>query len=43
MVPRTKESFGAFNVPAETLFLVILGSFVLFLAGGLIYFQRKAV
>jgi hypothetical protein len=43
MIPSSKESFGAFLVPAETLFLVIFGSFALFFASGLGYFMRKSV
>lgn len=37
------ESFGAFNLPLESLMIVVLGSFVLFFAAGMISFQRKAV
>ncbi|PYI53749.1 ABC transporter permease [Paenibacillus flagellatus] len=44
MIPRGGEmSFGAFNVTPETLFLVILGSFVLFGVSGYVYFARKAI
>lgn len=44
MLPRGGEyGFGAFNVTMETLFLVILGSFLVFAAGGWFYFQQKAV
>lgn len=44
MLPRGEEyGFGAFNVSMETLLFVILGSFVVFAAGGWIYFRRKAV
>lgn len=37
------EGFGAFNLPLESLMVVVLGSFVLFFAAGLLSFQRKAV
>lgn len=43
MLPASDQSFGAFNVPALTLFVVIFGSFALFFALGLGYFMRKAV
>lgn len=43
MTPSSNESFGAFNVSMETLFLVIIGSFVLFFTSGCLYFQRKEV
>ncbi|PLT43929.1 ABC transporter permease [Paenibacillus sp. FSL W8-1187] len=43
MMPRSEEGFGAFNVPAESLFLVIGGSFALFLAAGWLHFRRRAV
>lgn len=43
MVPHSDESFGAFNIPFETLLLVIIGSFILFFLSGLMYFQRKEV
>ncbi|WP_337995046.1 ABC transporter permease [Paenibacillus thermotolerans] len=36
------DSFGAFNVPLETLLIVILGSFLLFFVSGLVYFQRRS-
>lgn len=35
--------FGAFGLPAETLLITVGGSFVLFLAAGLTYFNRKPV
>ena len=41
MMPNSAESFGALNVSMETLFIVILGSFVLFIGSGLGYFMRK--
>lgn len=40
MAPREAESFGAFNVPLESLLLVVLGSFALFAAAGFAYFAR---
>lgn len=43
MSPFREEQFGAFNLPMETLMLVVLGSLVLFLPAGLISFWRKAV
>lgn len=43
MVPHGEDSFGAFHVPADSLFLVIFGSFLLFFVCGLLYFQRKAI
>lgn len=43
MLPREADSFGAFNVPLESLFLVIAGSFVIFFAAGYAYFLRKPV
>jgi hypothetical protein len=43
MIPMGARDFGAFNVSVETLFIVILGSFVLFFASGLAYFIRKAM
>lgn len=43
MMPFSDESFGALNVGPETLFLVILTSFVLFFFSGIMYFQRKEI
>lgn len=43
MIPRAADNFGALNGSLATLFIVIMGSLTLFLAGGLLYFQRKAV
>ncbi|WP_151735654.1 ABC transporter permease [Paenibacillus tengchongensis] len=37
------ESFGAFNLPLETLMIVVAGSLVLFLAAGFLSFRSKAV
>ena len=41
MMSNSAESFGALNVSMETLVIVILGSFVLFMGSGLGYFMRK--
>ncbi|MEK8211003.1 ABC transporter permease [Paenibacillus sp. FSL L8-0463] len=43
MSPYGEDKFGAFNLPMESLMLVVTGSLVLFLAGGLLHFLRKAV
>ncbi|MBP1991448.1 ABC transporter permease [Paenibacillus eucommiae] len=43
MVPFGDQGFGAFNVGPTTLFIVILGSFAIFLVSGLIHFTRKAI
>lgn len=43
MMPNSSEGFGALNVSAETLLLVALGSFVLFIGTGLGYFMRKEI
>lgn len=43
MNPYGDDQFGAFNLPLESLMLVVAGSLVLFLAAGLISFRRKAV
>ncbi len=43
MSPFGGESFGAFVLPAQTLMLVVSVSLIVFLGGGLLYFQRKAV
>lgn len=43
MMPRGQEDYGAFNLPYESLFITVLGSFLLFLAAGMLYFRRKAV
>ena len=37
------NEFGAFGISAVTLFVIILGSFAVFFAGGWLYFTRKAV
>jgi lantibiotic transport system permease protein len=39
----TEEVFGAFNLPLESLLIVVLGSFAVFFTAGLISFRRKAV
>ncbi|WP_405106464.1 ABC transporter permease [Paenibacillus sp. FSL K6-1217] len=43
MSPFGEEQFGAFNLPLESLMIVVSGSLLLFLATGLISFWRKAV
>ncbi|MDT3428175.1 hypothetical protein J2Z22_003766 [Paenibacillus forsythiae] len=43
MIPHGQAGDGAFNLPLESLLIVVLGSFVLFLAAGLLSFRRKAV
>lgn len=45
MVPKGTlgYSYGAFNLPFESLMITVLGSFVLFFAAGLIYFNRKEI
>lgn len=43
MMPRGQADYGAFNLPYESLFITVLGSFLLFLVAGLLYFRRKAV
>lgn len=42
MASRDVDNFGAFNVPLETLLIVILGSFVLFFVSGLVSFHKRA-
>lgn len=41
MMPTSAGDFGALNVSTETLFIVILGSFILFITSGIGYFMRK--
>ena len=42
MIPRSGDSsFGALTLPLETLLYVLVGGFLIFLAGGLTYFKRK--
>lgn len=43
MMPRGQADYGAFNLPYESLFITVLGSFLLFLIAGMLYFRRKAV
>ncbi|AKG37164.1 ABC transporter permease [Paenibacillus durus] len=43
MIPHGQADYGAFNLPLESLLIVVLGSFVVFLAAGLLSFRRKAV
>ncbi|MFP4977130.1 ABC transporter permease [Paenibacillus sp. CN-4] len=43
MIPRGEQDFGAFNLPLESLLIVVLGSFVLFFGAGFLSFKRKAV
>lgn len=43
MMPNSSESFGALNASTETLFIVILGSLLLFFGSGLGYFMRKEI
>ncbi|MCG7334774.1 ABC transporter permease [Sporosarcina sp. ACRSM] len=43
MMPSTGESFGALNVSATTLIIVVFGSLILFLGSGLGYFIRKEI
>ncbi|WP_025688145.1 ABC transporter permease, partial [Paenibacillus zanthoxyli] len=43
MIPQGQADHGAFNLPLESLLIVVLGSFVVFLAAGLLSFRRKAV
>ena len=43
MVPSGQAGFGSFAVPFQTLMLVVLGGFLIFLSAGLFYFQRKEV
>ncbi len=43
MSPLGDDKFGAFNLPGETLMLVVSGSLLLFLTAGLLSFRHKAV
>ncbi|WP_330999670.1 ABC transporter permease [Cohnella fermenti] len=43
MLPRDSMSYAALNLSAESLYLVVLGSFCVFFAAGWRYFVRKAV
>ncbi|AWB42916.1 hypothetical protein DCC85_00850 [Paenibacillus sp. CAA11] len=45
MIPKGGPGydFGAFNLSFETLMFTVVGSFILFFAAGLIYFNRKEI
>ncbi|AIQ27191.1 hypothetical protein GC101_29730 [Paenibacillus sp. LMG 31459] len=43
MSPFGEDRFGAFNLPVESLMIVVSGSLALFLGAGLFFFWRKAV
>ncbi|MEK3732272.1 MULTISPECIES: ABC transporter permease [Paenibacillus] len=43
MMPTGGADFGAFNLPFESLMLVVVGGFLLFFMAGLLYFQRKEI
>ncbi|CAM4523246.1 MAG: ABC transporter permease [Paenibacillus macerans] len=43
MMPKGEADYGAFNLPIENLLITVLGSFLIFLAAGILYFRRKAV
>lgn len=43
MTPYGQNGFGAFNLPLDSLMIVVFGSLIVFLAGGLLSFWRKAV
>ncbi len=43
MIPKVEGNYGTFYVSPETLFYVIIGSFLVFFIGGLTYMQRKPV
>lgn len=43
MSPFGGERFGAFNLPLESLLIVVFGSLIVFLSAGLLSFWRKAV
>lgn len=43
MMPKGEADYGAFNLPLENLLITVMGSFLVFLAAGLLYFRRKAV
>lgn len=43
MMPGSSDSFVALNASTETLFIVVLGSLILFLGSGLMYFIRKEI
>ncbi|MEV5029170.1 ABC transporter permease [Paenibacillus sp. LPE1-1-1.1] len=41
MLSFSNEGFGAFALPLENILITVMGSFVLFFAAGLLYFNRK--
>lgn len=43
MLPDVKDGFGALNLSFQSLMLVVVGGFVVFLAGGLTYFRTKEI
>lgn len=43
MSPFREDKFGAFNLPMESLMVVVFGSLIIFMAAGLFSFWRKAV
>ncbi|ANS76281.1 hypothetical protein AWM70_18220 [Paenibacillus yonginensis] len=45
MIPKGMQgyTFGAFSLPFENLMITVLGSFVVFAACGLVYFNRKEI
>ncbi|GGG09735.1 ABC transporter permease [Paenibacillus aceti] len=43
MMPTGQGSFGAFNLPMENLMITVLGSLMIFMIVGLVYFQRKEI
>jgi hypothetical protein len=43
LVQGGEQNFGAFNLPLENILITVGASFVLFVAGGLLYLNRKEV
>ncbi|MBD2872438.1 ABC transporter permease [Paenibacillus arenilitoris] len=43
MLWYSDQDFGGFSLPLENIFMTVAGSFALFLAAGLIYFNRKEI
>ncbi|MNH45089.1 hypothetical protein D3C79_1074430 [compost metagenome] len=43
MLDYGDQAFGAFALPLQNLLITVLGSFVLFLTAGLVYFNRKEI
>jgi len=43
MMPNSVDSFGALHVSFETLFIVVLGSLLLFFCSGFMFFIRKEI